>query len=318
MITIGNTNRVSTVGGKFTGTYFGKVGKDISNCGQDLACALTAADLRFSAVAESVKDIRGNVIPRVQNIVRADTGNSLGVNGERYAITQPSDAFRYLGALPGEARFMRGGMLKGGRFFLSAEFDTFNAGGNAADNMTAFGVFLSSFDGSWANRVVWVLGRHSCANICRFEIGSANVGAADGRGGRAAKHTLNHAAKIENFVVALHLAQTKLETEVSRLNNKPISRESFEKVVASVVAGDSTRSENMRAEIASFFTREDFGIHGRTVWDAFNAFSAYDTHAATRRATEVATAEENAFDALLSGRGYADRALPALIEFARN
>ncbi len=60
------------------------------------------------------------------------------------------------------------------------------------------------------------------------------------------------------------------------------------------------------------------GTFGVNLWDAFNAFSAYDTHYATRRATEIASAEENAFDSLISGRGFADRALPLLLELANN
>lgn len=296
---------------KFTGTYFARVGKDISSCEQDLSCALNLAGLGFDAVAESVQDIRGNVIPRSQNIARVDTGESLGVMGAGYAITQPRAAFRYLSALPGGVNFQRGGMLKGGRFFLSAEFDVFQVGDTEADLMTAYGVFLSSFDGSWSNRVVWILGRHGCMNLCRFEIGTASVRAHDK--GRVAKHTVNHELKLDSFVMGLHLAQGNLQSEVGRLSKRAISAEVFGQVVAKIVPGDHARSENMRDEITGYFTREDLGIHGRTVWDAFNAFSAYDTHAATRRATAIASADENAFDALISGRGFADRALPVLL-----
>jgi hypothetical protein len=301
---------------KFTGTYFGKVGRDISSCQQDLSCALTMADLAFDAIAEPVKDIRGNIIPRSQNIARVDNGNSLGLVGAGYKITQTRDAFKYLNGLPGGVNFQRGGMLKGGRFFLSAEFDTFSVAEN--DDMTAFGVFLSSFDGSWSNRIVWVLGRHSCTNIARFEIGSAKIAQGSSASGRAAKHTKNHELKLDKFIFELTMAQENLKTEVTRLNSKPITTERFAQVVEKVIDGDSTRSENMRDEITSFFTRSDLGIHGRTLWDAFNAASGYDTHAATRRATAVATSEENAFDSLLSGRGFADKMLPHLMELAVN
>lgn len=319
MITIGNPlSQMRLAGGnKFSGTYFGRVGNDISECNQDLSCALSLAGLNFTANTGPVKDEWGQIIPRLQNISRADTRQSLGVNGAGYAITQPRDAFKHLSAMPGEVKFQRGGMLKGGKFFLSAEFDTFRAG-EMGDTMTAFGVFLSSFDGSWANRTVWVLGRHACFNICRFEIGSATVGTADGRGGRIAKHTANHGAKLDNFIVALHLAQTQLESEVSRLSRKAISADALRIVVGKVVAGESGKSDNIRDAIVDLFHAPRMGTFGANLWDAFNAFSAYDTHYATRRATEIASAEENAFDSLLSGRGFADRALPHLLELARN
>jgi hypothetical protein len=293
----------------FTGTYFGKVGKDIASCGGSLSCALSLADLAFEVKTEPVIDIRGNQIPRTFNIAREDSGASVGVVGAKYTPTQTRSAFKYLNGLPGNANFQRGGMLKGGRFFLSAEFETMSING---DNLTAFGVFLSSFDGSWANRIVWILGRHSCLNICRFMHGNAKSGMANGRGGRVAKHTANHATKLDGFLFELQMAQENTAQEIKALQSAEISQEAFRQVVAKVIDGDSTRAENMREEIESFLGRADLGIGNRTKWDAFNAFSAYDTHAATRRATETGTVEENAFEALISGRGFADRALPLL------
>ena len=298
----------------FTGTYFGRVGKDISSCNGDLKCALQVADLSFDAQAEPIIDSRGKVIPRHQNIARVDTGLSLGVMGAGYKITQPRSAFKYLEGLPGGVNFRRGGILKGGRFFLSAEFDTFTP--VTGDTMTAFAVFLSSFDGSWANRIVWVLGRHACLNLCRFEIGAAKV--TDGnRAGRAAKHTLNHEVKLDKFILNLHMAQTNLSTEIGKLNAKPITVDVFASLVEKVVPGESSKSENIREELISYFNRPDMGTHGRTLWDAVNAGTAYDTHSATRRATAIATQEENSFDALLAGRGYGDKLLPLLLELAR-
>ncbi len=296
----------------FTGTYFGRVGKDISSCNGDLTCALQLSDLSFDAASEPILDSRGKVIPRHQNIARVDTGVSLGVMGAGYAITQPRAAFKYLSGLPGGVNFRRGGMLKNGRFFLSAEFDTFQANG---DEMTAFGVFLSSFDGSWANRIVWLLGRHACLNLCRFEIGSASVNGE--RAGRVAKHTLNHELKLDKFLINLHMAQDNLSREVEKLTRKVITASEFDNLALRVAPGDSKKAENIREELTDLFSRPDMGTTGTTAWDAFNAFSAYDTHAATRRTTEVASQEENAFDSLISGRGYADKVLPVLMEMAR-
>jgi hypothetical protein len=296
----------------FTGTYFGRVGKDISSCAGDLTCALQLSDLSFDASAEPIKDIRGNVIARHQNIARADTGASLGVMGAGYAITQPKIAFKYLSGLPGGVNYRRGGILKGGRFFLSAEFDTFTAGG---DQMTAFGVFLSSFDGSWANRIVWLLGRHACLNLCRFEIGSATVN--KDRAGRAAKHTLNHEIKLDSFILNLHMAQDNLAKEIDKLSRKAVTANEFQVLTERIVPGDSGKAENIRAELADLFNRPDMGTNGATLWDAFNSFSSYDTHHATRRATTVASSEENAFSSLIEGRGYADKVLPALLEMAQ-
>lgn len=292
-------------------TYFSRVGKDISSCNQDLVCALEGAGLNFEAVSEPVLDIRGNKIERAANIAHKDTGASLGIVGAGYKITQPRAAFKYLDGMPGGVRFQRGGMLKGGRFFLSAEFDTFEV--LVGDPMTAYGIFLSSFDGTWANRIAWVLNRGACSNICRFELGSATVGKV---GGRAAKHTKNHEIKLDKFIFELNMAQDNLKQEVKRLTEVPVSVEDMERLTLQILPNDSTRADNIRTEILEYFNKPSLGIHGRTAWDAFNAATAYDTHAATRRETAVASADENAFDALISGRGYADKMLPVLSSFA--
>ena len=300
---------------KNTASFFSQVGRDISACGGNLACALEMADLRFDVQTEAVKDLRGNVIPRAFNVARTDTGASLGVVGARYTPTQTRDAFKYLEALPGKANFKRGGMLKEGKFFLSAEFETFSVGG---DVMTAYGVFLSSFDTSWANRAVWTFERHACTNICRFLINGNADGIHAAKGGRAAKHTANHAIKLDGFIFEMQMRQANSVQVIEKLQASPVSERKFVDLVERVVVGDSTRAENMRAEIRHEFANPSRGTKGENFWDAFNAFSAYDTHCAIRRETETASVEENAFDSLISGRGFADRALPLLIEASAN
>lgn len=296
---------------KDTASFFSKVGRDISACNGNLACALEMADLKFNVSAEQIKDLRGNVIPRAFNIARQDNGASLGVVGARYVPTQTKDAFKYLEALPGKANFKRGGMLKEGKFFLSAEFETFSVGG---DSLTAFGVFLSSFDGSWANRAVWTLERHACTNICRFLTNGNADGIGTNKGGRSAKHTTNHAVKLDGFIFEMQMRQTESVQVITKLQDTPMSERRFVEIVEKVVVGDSTRAENMRAEIRSEFCNASRGTNGVCAWDAFNAFSAYDTHLAIRRETETASADENGFDALISGRGFADRALPVILD----
>lgn len=296
---------------KNTASFFSKVGKDISGCGGNLSCALEMADLKFDVSAEPVRDIRGNTIARAFNVARQDNGNSLGVVGARYVPTQTRDAFKYLEALPGKANFKRGGMLKEGKFFLSAEFETFSVNN---DSLTAFGVFLSSFDGSWANRAVWTLERHACTNICRFLVNGNADGIGANKGGRSAKHTANHAVKLDGFIFEMQMRQVESTKTIERLQRSPLSERRFVEIVEKVVQGDSTRAENMREEIRAEFNNSSRGTLGVCAWDAFNAFSAYDTHLAIRRETETASADENGFDALLSGRTFSDKALPVILD----
>lgn len=272
-------------------SFFQRVGNDISACNGDLSCALSMAGLDFTAQLERVFDARGNAIENSFNIARTDTGESLGVMGARYTITQTRDAFNYLRGMPGKANFRRGGMLKGGKFFLSAEFGVMDIRG---DKQTAFGVFISSFDGSWANRPVWVFNRAACMNVATYVIKADSK-----RGAVKAKHTANHATKLDSLLFELQVAQDTVRTRAEKLMDSPMTRGEFDAFALRLIPGDSTRSENMRADLAAEFSNASRGTYGKNRFDAFNALTAYETHVATRRETETGTRDENAFAALI-------------------
>jgi len=303
------------IASKSVSTYFNRIGSDISACNGDLGCALQMAGLRFDVALETVTDARGKTIDRAFNVARQDDGESVGIVGARYAVTQTRDAFKYLDAMPGKANFRRGGMLKGGKYFLSAEFQSFDVKG---DKLTAFGVFLGSFDGTWTNRQVLALRRESCTNIAHFMRGERFHAVAGKNNGIKAKHTLNHALKLDSFVFELAMAQADTEEEIGRMASRKISLAEYTRVVEAVIPGESTRAENTRAEIVAEFSNPARATYGETVFDAFNSFSAFDTHSAKRRETDTGTCDENAFEAFIAGKGTADKALPLLREVMAN
>lgn len=285
--------------------YFGRVGKDIS-AASNINEAIAQAGLGFSVALEKVFDARGNEIPSTFNVARADTGESLGVNGSRYTPVQTENAFSYLDNLANQLplRFHRGGMLKGGRFFISVEFEAMNLAG---DTLSSFGVFLSSFDGSWANRFVSVFNRAACMNLCSYV-------AREGRdaGGIIAKHTENASIKLDNFVSQLLIARSAQKKLFSRFQAENFSIGDMDRLATALFPKESKQAENARGVLVNAFNSSRFGTFGATKWDAFNAVTFFETHESQRRATSRASQEENAFDALVSQRSLATRAADLL------
>lgn len=292
---------------KSINNYFGRVGRDIS-AATNISEAIQAAGLGFDVTLEAVRDIRGNAIPDTFNVARADNGESLGVNGARYTPVQTSKAFSYMDDLAKltSLKFRRGGMLKGGRFFVAVEFDEINLAG---DLISAFGVFLSSFDGSWANRMVSVFNRGACMNICGYvlkEKGEGNLGL-------IAKHTGNCEVKLDSMVTTIAARQARQVSVFSRLQGEKFSSVDMKDFAAKLFPNESTQASNARETLVNLFSDARLGQFGQTRWDAFNAVSAYETHEGTRRNSSRGNADENAFDALVSHRSLSNRAAELLI-----
>lgn len=285
--------------------YFHRVGRDISGA-SDIVSAISLAGLSFDVQTEAVKDVRGNIIPDTFNIARIDTGESLGVNGARYTPVQTNKAFSYMDDLAKKTplTFHRGGMLKGGRFFVSVEFEKLDLKG---DIVSAFGVFLSSFDGSWANRMVSVFNRACCMNICGYTLkeGKENLGL-------AAKHTANVEVKLDSLVTTIAIRQAKQEAMFRKLQEEKFTLEQMKDFAAKLFPNDSTQAKNSRESLIAMFSNEKLGQFGESRFDAFNAITAFETHESTRRNSSRANADENAFDALVSHRSLANRAVELL------
>jgi phage/plasmid-like protein (TIGR03299 family) len=291
---------------KSINNYFHRVGKDITSA-TSISEAIKLADLSFDVALEPVRDIRGNVIADTFNVARADTGESLGVNGSRYTPVQTAKAFDYMDELKQKTAltFHRGGMLKGGRFFISAEFDVLNLGG---DMVRAFGVFLSSFDGSWANRMATVFNRNVCSNICGYTLRdkSDNVGL-------AAKHTANCETKLDTLVSVIAQRQARQVAMFTRWQAEKFSSVDMQDFAAKLFPNETKQASNARETLVNLFTDSRLGQFGQTKWDAFNSVSAFETHESTRRNSSRASADENAFDALVSHRSLANRAAELLV-----
>lgn len=290
---------------KSINNFFGRVGKDIT-AAANIGEAISLAGLGFNVTLEPVRDIRGNAIADTFNVARMDNGESLGVNGARYTPVQTSKAFSYMDDLAKQTqlKFHRGGMLKGGRFFVSVEFDEINFSG---DLVSAFGVFLSSFDGSWANRMVSVFNRACCMNICGYTLRdkAENVGL-------AAKHTENCEVKLDRLVSVIGERQARQVAMFEKWQAEKFSSVDMADFAAKLFPNDSTQAGNARNTLTGLFSNARLGQFGQTRWDAFNAVTAFETHESVRRTSSRASADENAFDALVSHRSLATRAAELL------
>lgn len=285
--------------------FFGKVGRSLVGA-NNISEALSLAGLNFEVQSEPVLDIRGKAIPDTFNISRVDTGESLGVNGARYTPVQTSKAFAYMDDLAKQQNitYHRGGMLKGGRFFVSVEFDQLNLSG---DLVSAFGVFLSSFDGSWANRFVSVFNRHCCMNICGYTLKDKNENL-----GIAAKHTENVEMKLDGLVNVIAMRQARQAKVFESMQKAKFSHDDMKDFAAKLFPNTSTQAENSRNRLIELFSDARLGQFGQTKWDAFCASTALETHESTRRSSCRANVDENAFDALVSHKSLSNRAAELL------
>ena len=291
---------------KSVNNFFGRVGKDIS-AAQDIGQALSLAGLAFDVTVEPVIDIRGANIPNTFNVARVDTGESMGVNGNRYKPVQTSKAFGYIDQLAKGTpiSFHRGGLLKDGRFFVSVEFDSIDIKG---DIIRAFGVFLSSFDGTWANRFAHVFSRNSCMNICGFTLRKNQ----NGNMGIAAKHTENAEVKIDGFLTQLAQEHGRAASVFTNWAGAAFSSTEMEAFAKALFPKETKQAEQAREKLVELFSDNSLAQYGQTKWDAFNACTAFETHHSTRRTSSRASAEENDFDALVSHRTLSLRAAELL------
>ena len=292
---------------KSINNYFGRVSKDISSAA-NIAEALTLAGLNFDVQTEAVRDIRGNIIPDTFNVARVDNGESLGVNGARYTPVQTSKAFAYMDDLAKQTplTYHRGGMLKGGRFFVSVEFEQLDLSG---DKVSAFGVFLSSFDGTWANRMVSVFNRLACMNICGYTLRDKS----SGNVGLAAKHTENVEIKLDTLTATIAARQARQEAAFRKLQSEKATLQDMTDFAAKLFPNESTQAKNSREKLISLFSDARLGQFGQTRWDMWNSVTSFSTHESTTRNTNRASADENAFDALVSGKSLPNRAAELLL-----
>jgi hypothetical protein len=175
------------------------------------------------------------------------------------------------------------------------------------DVISSYGVFLSSFDGSWANRMVSVFNRLCCMNICGYAMRQKGDNM-----GIAAKHTQNCDVKLDSLVSTIAIRQAKQEAMFKKLQESKFTLVEMTDFAAKLFPNESTQAANSRSKLIELFSDKRLGQFGETRFDGLNAVTAFVTHESTRKNTSRASADENAFDALVSGNSLTNRAVELL------
>jgi len=231
---------------------------------------------RHELAEESVYDVRGKVIPSVQSIVDIESGESLSLMGDRFALMQParfSDIVQEsLAGVP--HRIVMGGTFNGRRnLIVGVEFEGLSEYEVGGEKHRSFEYFGTSIDGSAAMHNFSVEQRMRCFN--QF--------ASMYRGAQRAKNTQSGEGKFVRMierVESLQSQQSAYRAEIERLANTPIAKGDARAFVAGVMTPGkeiSTRTVNVTDEIFGLFVR-GVGNVGETRADLFNGFTEYFTH----------------------------------------
>jgi phage/plasmid-like protein (TIGR03299 family) len=155
----------------------------------DSAQAIAAAHLDWRVALRPLATPEGRQVADHFATVRQDTGDILGVVGNRYQIVQNHDAFEFLDSLlqDGIMRYESAGALRGGRIvWLLARLPSVDEIA-PGDSSLRYVLFSTSHDGSAAIHAVPTSVRVVCANTLRVAVAN-DIGF---------RHTGNVTAKME-------------------------------------------------------------------------------------------------------------------------
>lgn len=235
------------------------------------------------------------------SLIRDDRGTPLSIVNSSWDLLQPVETFAFLDALKTQLDFnyTRAGFTHGGnQLFIEAEMGLFNVdhpthvGDVVKKRITA----LTSFGREKiATKIQEQFYRLWCSNGCGkwfSDKDAINLSVRHTRNQRQIiGNEIDRATGIKNvFVFA--------EADINTMANTRINQAQFELMNNLVVPNDTTRGDRMRAEIATQFNNPEMGTFGKTAWDAFNAFTAWQNHTRTARNTAIATSEENRHHAI--------------------
>lgn len=241
-------------------------------------------------------------------LIKDDRNEPLTIVKETYDLLQPAEAFAFLDALKEQLNFSydTAGFTHNGRqLHITGKMDTtieVPAKGQrkVGDVLELRITARTSFDGSSATVIQIEALRVWCSNQMASWDKSERIA--------KVKHTRNQrhilATALQQATGVRQIVQN-LGNDASLLAQREITPIEFDKINELVFAGTSPQAETARETAKAQFSNERLGAFGESAWDAFNAFTAYNTHDATRRETMVkgtnevqTTREENRFRAL--------------------
>ena len=215
------------------------------------------------------------------SLVRTDTGDVLGIVGERYEPIQNRDAFTFFDELVDqqEAVYETAGVLgKGERIWILAKLPGYiNVMGN--DIVNKYLLLTNSHDGSSQVRVKLTPVRLVCSNTL--------TSALQGEGEVQILHTPGAMPDLDQAISLLGMSASLFEQLDVRFNcmaTKKITEEQLRAYVEALVPDDeeaehSARTEKIRNSVLELHN-SGRGAHlsRGTVWGAFNSVTEYTDH----------------------------------------
>ena len=265
--------------------------------------------------------------PQAVSVYRPQDGTSIGVVGPDYEIFSNEETFLGLGAALQQQHLpvITAGSIRGGsRTFMCFEHPETASMPNG-DTIKGHLLISTSHDGSLALQASDVEIVVVCSNTLSAALGNA---ASIFR----IKHTRNMRESVVEAERLLRKAQTAREAKLAaanRLLGIKLSRREWTSFletlvpmppIAETVDVTKDRASNnairLRDTLDTIYLTHPTQENKRdTAWGAYNAVTFYTSHLQTRRKTDVASAEENRFEALTGGTSdaLAERALALLL-----
>ncbi len=241
------------------------------------------------------------------SVIKDDNDNPLTIVRSTYDVLQPIEAFAFLDCLQDELGFSyenAGFTHQGKRLFIQGKLGDFEAPSRdnrqVGDIIDKRVVATTSFDGSTATEIRLEFLRLWCSNGCANWTTDNAIA--------KVKHTRNQRSRLNLAIeqaTGIRQIVQNVEDDVALLTSRPFTSEQVESVSRLVFPNDTKQSETAREAVLSQFSNERLGAFGETAWDAFNAFTAWNTHERTLRQTKQTSLEESAFRNVGESRKFA-------------
>lgn len=230
--------------------------------------------------------------------IRTDTGQSLGVVGNRYTIVQNIDGFAFFDAIVGEGAAIyttAGALGKGEAVFITAKMPNYIRIEGTDDVSEVYVVLKMSHDGSGSIKAMVTPIRVVCQNTLNAALRSAkNIVSI--RHTESAKERLDEAHKLLGIS---HLYVEEVGQIFNRMKKVHISDEAFTSLIEALFtsqAEDSSRIEKIHEAVMETYQT---GIGQEkilgTVWGAYNGITHYLDHVKKYRS------DDSKFESILEG-----------------
>lgn len=250
---------------------------------------LTNSKLNYRVVKSPLYYTHGDDVMELEDkfaTVRADTGEVLGIVGDRYKVVQNQEAFSFLEELFGEMRYVKSGVWDGGKkCFVTLQAQSREVLGDLIDNYV---IFVNSFDGSTGLTVAISPMRVVCMNILTLGLRKAFRK-------WTVKHTAGIEGKIKEARQTLQLTNKYIEhygETAQEMFEIPLTPEDIDKFLIALYPGDEINSRSFenaqikRVQVKRALNNPDLNRFKETGWGVYNAVSYTVCHLPPLRLTQ--------------------------------